>query len=125
MATVGYGDVTARTDPSTALFDFRDVHRGRAFGYVIGDIATLVANSIWRGRTSAAGTVLNGFMNAPAFSAALMAKVNSFYHYIWTTRTGGSHEDAFAELPESLRTEISLHLNRRVLEKVPLFHNAG
>jgi len=126
LATVGYGDVTARTDPQRLYAIFVMFTGVGLFGYVIGDIASLVANlDMARAEHQRRVTEINGFMMHRRFPRALIAKVNAYYHYIWAHRTGQSQDPAFAELPESLRTDIALQLNRRILRKVPLFQGAG
>jgi len=125
LATVGYGDVTARTDPQRLYAIFVMFTGVGLFGYVIGDIATLVANlDMARAEHQRRVTEINGFMMHRRFPRALVRKVNAYYDYIWTHRTGQSQDPAFAGLPESLRTEIALQLNRRILKKVPLFQGA-
>jgi len=124
LATVGYGDVTARTDPQRLYAIFVMFTGVGLFGYVIGDIATLVANlDMARAEHQRRVTEINGFMMHRRFPRALVKKVNAYFDYIWAHRTGQGQE--FGELPESLRTEIALQLNRRILQKVPLFQGAG
>jgi voltage-gated potassium channel len=126
LATVGYGDITPHTDLQRLYSIFVMFTGVGLFGYAIGDIATLVANlDTARVEHQRKRTLVNAFMSYRRFPRHLVEKVNSFYHYVWTTRSGRDQEESFAELPESLRTEIALHLNRRILKKVPLFQDAS
>lgn len=126
LATVGYGDITARTDPQRLYAILVMLSGVGLFGYVIGDIVNLVANLDQAGAEHRRRlTRLDGFMRSRRFPRPLREKVHAYYDYIWEQKTGPRHEAAFEALPESLRTEISLALHRRGLERVPLFQGLG
>ncbi len=126
LATVGYGDITPHNDIQRLYSVFVMFTGVGVFGYVIGGIASLVANlDLERVEHQRKRILVNAFMSQRRFPRQLVEKVNEFYYYLWSHRIGRGEEAAFAELPESLRMEIALFLNRRILEKVPLFQGAG
>ncbi|MBU6300747.1 MAG: cyclic nucleotide-binding domain-containing protein [Verrucomicrobia bacterium] len=126
LATVGYGDITAKTDPQRLYAIFVMFSGVGLFGYVIGDIVNLVANLDQTGSEHRRRlTRLDSFMRSRGFPRLLREKVHAYYDYIREHKAGPRQESAFEALPESLRTEISLALHRRGLERVPLFQGLG
>jgi voltage-gated potassium channel len=51
--------------------------------------------------------------------------VRSYYAYLWETKKSITKVSITEELPHTLSMEISLYLNRSILEKVSLFKNAN
>jgi voltage-gated potassium channel len=51
--------------------------------------------------------------------------VREYYRYLWETRRNISSVFIVDELPRTLSMEISLFLNRGILQKVSLFKNCG
>ena len=45
-------------------------------------------------------------------------------HYLWETRHGDDDIDKISNLPESIRLDFAYHLNKDVLEKVPVLMDA-
>jgi voltage-gated potassium channel len=55
----------------------------------------------------------------------LQRRILDYYEYLWEKRLGYDESAAVSGLPPTLRTEVSLFLNRDVLQKVPLFQGAN
>lgn len=54
-------------------------------------------------------------------NAKVRDKIMSYYDYLWKSRQGLDETKLLEELPDFLRIEVSLYLNRDIIEKVPLF----
>ncbi|MBT8212862.1 MAG: cyclic nucleotide-binding domain-containing protein, partial [Acidimicrobiia bacterium] len=65
------------------------------------------------------------FMRDRGIARDLQARVRDYYNYMWENRAGRQQSEMLSDLPPPLRTEIALHLNRPVLEKVPIFKGAS
>lgn len=57
--------------------------------------------------------------------AAAAEAVSDYYRYLWRQRMDHDEHEILARLPPSLRTEVTLHLKRDLLEAVPLFRHTG
>lgn len=125
LTTVGYGDITPQGSAQT-YYAMATMGLGAAmYGYIIGNVASLLANlDVIRSRHLQRIETVNHFMRDRHVPRELQARVRDYYNYLWDSRLG--QESALLEdLPRPLRVEIALHLNRAILEKVPLFEGAG
>lgn len=126
FATVGYGDISAHNDVQRLYASFVMLTGVGLFGYAIGNIATLIANlDMAKAAHQQRLDEVNAFLHHKRVPVSIVDRVNAYYRYLWENRMGHPQDESLAELPLSLRTEIALVLNRRILEKVPLFHRAG
>ena len=126
LATVGYGDISAHNDIQRLYASFVMLNGVGLFGYAIGNIATLIANlDMAKAAHQQKLDQVNAFLHHKRVPVPLVEKVNDYYRYLWENRMGHPQEDSLSDLPASLHTEVALFLNRRILEKVPLFRDAG
>lgn len=96
------------------------------YGYVIGHVAHLLANldgakSHYR-NTMERLTIFMAYRNVPQ---ALPKRIYDYYNYLWEHRLGGEENRVLAELPPSLRTELSLALKHEFVEKIPFLQGAS
>lgn len=126
LATVGYGDVTPTT-PGQMVYAMVTMILGvGVYGYVIGSVAGLLANlDPARVRHEELVERVSAFMRYRRVPPHLRERVLAYYEYLWEMRLGYDESSAIAELPPTLRTEISLFLNREIIEAVPLLQEAG
>lgn len=125
LTTVGYGDITPIGSGQT-YYTMATMALGAAmYGYIIGNVASLLANlDVIRSRHLQRIETVNHFMRDRHIPRELQARVRDYYNYMWDSRLGQETE-MLEDLPKPLRVEIALHLNRAILEKVPLFRGAG
>lgn len=127
ISTIGYGDVLPDQDSHLQLVYTMVIQLFGVgmYGFVIGNISTLVANldSAKSEYKAKSGEVLE-FMRRRAIPAALQAKVRDYYAYLWETRGNVGEVDWLSELPEHLSVDLAVFLNRDVIAKVPLFRDA-
>lgn len=55
----------------------------------------------------------------------LRDKVRSYYTFLYRSRKGWDEEEILQDLPPYLRMEVAMDMNRKIIEKVPLFQAAG
>jgi voltage-gated potassium channel len=125
LTTVGYGDITP-TGASQTAYTMVVMGLGAAmYGYIIGNVASLLANlDVRRARHLSRIETINNFMRDHRVPRELQARVRDYYNYLWESRIGQQSE-MLDDLPKPLHIEIALHLNRNILRKVPLFEDAS
>jgi voltage-gated potassium channel len=96
------------------------------YGYIIGNVATLIANiDVARANYQAKMEEINDFLRTKRVPGTLQSRVRNYYAYLWETQKSVTNVSITEELPHTLSMEISLFLNRSILEKVSLFKNAN
>jgi voltage-gated potassium channel len=96
------------------------------YGYIIGNVATFIVNmDLTKAAYQKKIDDINAFLRYKMIPGALVKKVNSYYDYLWESRHGQSEHDVLGDLPDSLRIEVTMYINRRVIENVPLFRDAS
>ena len=68
---------------------------------------------------------LNHFMLTRRLPSDLQQRIRSYYLTIWVRRGGVDDAAIMEELPNTLRTEISLVMNQDILGKVPIFASSS
>lgn len=128
IATIGYGDYTPSHDSNTQIIYTVVVmiFGVGMYGYIIGNVATLIANlDVARANYQAKMEEINDFLRTRRVPGPLQSRVRNYYAYLWETQKSVSPVSITEELPHTLSMEISLYLNRSILEKVALFKNAN
>ncbi len=128
IATIGYGDYTPSHDSNAQIIYTVAVmiFGVGMYGYIIGNVATLIANlDVARARYQAKMEEINDFLRTKKVPSGLQGRVRNYYAYLWETQKSVSPISITEELPHTLSMEISLFLNRAILEKVTLFRNAN
>jgi voltage-gated potassium channel len=128
IATIGYGDYTPNHDVNAQIIYTVCVmiFGVGMYGYIIGNVATLIANiDTARANYQSKMEEINDFLRSRRVPAGLQARVRSYYAYLWETQKSVTRASITEELPHTLSMEISLFLNRAILEKVSLFKNAN
>jgi voltage-gated potassium channel len=128
IATIGYGDYTPNHDSNVQIIYTVVVmiFGVGMYGYIIGNVATLIANlDVARANYQAKMEEINDFLRTKRVPGTLQARVRNYYAYLWETQKSVSSVSITEELPHTLSMEISLFLNRTILEKVALFRNAN
>lgn len=125
LATVGYGDITPRTDLETIYAVLVMVAGVGMFGYVIGNIAHIITN-MHPSRVRYIETMegLNAFMEYRGLPSQLQHRIRDYYAYRWEKRLGFDESTILNDLSVSLQGEVSLFLKKDVIEKVPFFKGA-
>lgn len=126
LCTVGYGDIAAKTLPQMAFANFVMVIGVAFFGYVLSNVASLLSR-LDGARESYMSHLdrVENYMRYNNIPADLRIKVREYLRYLWESRKGYEDEEALHSLPYSLRSELSLFINRSVIEKVPLLKGAS
>lgn len=127
IATIGYGDYYPHHDSNLQIIYtiIVQVIGVGMFGYIIGNVATLIVNiDTARADFHARMEEVRNYMRIKHIPPAIQEKVKNYYSYLWETRHGITDVDFVLTLPQTLRLEISMYLNKSIIEKVSLFKGA-
>jgi voltage-gated potassium channel len=95
------------------------------YGYLIGNLASVISNL---DATKAAYMEkmerVDVFLRFHKLPRNLQDRVRGYYRYLWKTHKSTVTPAFMEELPNSLRADLALHLNREIMEKVPFFAKA-
>jgi len=125
MTTIGYGDITPQNNLQTVFVIFIEIVGAGLYGFLIGNIANLIANidiakTHFREKMERIGTFMK-YRNLPL---DMQLQINNYYNYLWNSRKGYDETEVLNDLPIPLKTNVSLYLNKEIIEKVPIFKNA-
>ncbi len=127
VATIGYGDYYPDHEKNGQIIYTICVQvlGVGMYGYIIGNVASLVANlDVARAAFVKRTEEINNFMRARRVPADLQQRVKGYYSYLWDTRKGTVSGSLLEGMPHTLTVDISLFLNRGIIEKVSLFKDA-
>lgn len=126
LATVGYGDITPTTNPQMAYAIAVMILGAGVYGYTIANVSSILANiDPAKVRYREILEKLSAFMRYRNIPPHLQERILDYNAYLWEKRLGYDESAAIAGLPPSLRAEVSLFLNREIIERVPLFRGAS
>ncbi|GAB4423048.1 MAG: hypothetical protein OHK0011_02680 [Turneriella sp.] len=125
ITTIGYGDITPSTNVQTLYTMFVQLIGAGMYGYIIGNLASLLANSdLARTQFRAKMEKIQTFMQYRDVPQELQDSIRTYYDYLWNNRRGFDETSVLEDLPQSLKLQVALHLNKDIIEKVPMFKGA-
>lgn len=121
LATVGYGDISAKTNGQMLYASATMIVGVAFFGYVLSSVASLLAR-LDHARENYLSTLdkVEDFMRYNDLPAGVRKKVRSYYHYIWERHHGYDDYEILIHLPQKLRAEVALSMNADIINKVPI-----
>jgi voltage-gated potassium channel len=126
ITTVGYGDITPKTDIETLYAIMVEFFGIVFYGFVIGNITSVLANIDPARRAHMANMDrLTAFVSYHRVPRRLRNNLVAYFQHIWKHRMGYEESELLDQLPHSLKLDVSLFLKREILEKVPLFRNTS
>lgn len=126
LATVGYGDIVPKTNPQTMYAMLVMLLGVGVYGYVVGNVASLLTNlDMARRHYMESMERLGAFVRYRNIPLDLQRRLRDYYAYLWENRMGYDEATVMADLPHGLRTEVALYLRRDFIERAPLFKNAS
>jgi voltage-gated potassium channel len=92
------------------------------YGFIIGNVANILSKSN-PARTRFFNNLeqLKIFVSYRNIPGHLQKKVSDYFNYIWKKRLGFDESVFLSSLPQGLQNEVSVHLKREILQKIPLF----
>ncbi len=121
LTTIGYGDITPSGKFQIIYTIFVEIIGAGLYGFIIGNIANLIANiDVARAQHRNKLEKINTFMQYRNIPHSLQKRVDDYYNYLWESRRGYDESSVLQDLPGSLKTSVSIFLNKDMIEKVPL-----
>ena len=125
LTTVGYGDITPSTSAQTIYAMFVMILGVGMYGYVIGNVANLLANlDMARAHYLSNMERLSTFLKYRNIPVGLQRQIYDYYAYLWENRMGYDESAVLSELPAALQSEVSLVLKQEYIEKIPFLKGA-
>lgn len=126
ITDVGYGDITPKNSREMIYASFAMLLGFAFYGYLIGNIAFLLskkdpAKAHFLENIEQLSTTVK-YRKLPA---DLQKRIYNYYFYKWKKRFGYDESSFLKGLPNSLKNEVSLHLKKEAIERIPLFKNAS
>ncbi len=126
LTTVGYGDISARTSAQMLFASGVQVLGVAVFGFVLSNVASLIARmDAAREHHMDSVERIENFMRSNRIPQALRSEVRTYYHYLWKHHRGYHDQSLLSDLPAKIQADLSFFINRSIIEKVPLFRQAG
>lgn len=126
LTTVGYGDIAA-SSINERVFAIILMGFGVGFySYTISNLSTIMENmDIRSANLKTRLTTLHEFAKDSGLSRDLKNKIKRhiMHNHEQNVYSWFSHDSLLKELPASLRTEISLHMYKKIVEKVSFFQD--
>lgn len=125
LTTVGYGDISAKTIPQMMFASGTQVVGVAVFGYVLSNVASLLARlDAAREHHMNLLDKVEAYMRHNQLEPQLRRNVRAYFKYMWKTHQGYDDDEVLGALPNKLKSEIALFINREIIEKVPLLKGA-
>lgn len=128
LTTIGFGDLSPdKTQTMQLIFVVIIELIGAAiYGFIIGNIANLIANiDVAKSQHKEKVDKMNAFLKYHTVPENLSMKVNDYYSYLWESRRGYEEKHVINDLPHSLKSAVSIQINKEMIEKVPIFKGAS
>ena len=126
VATVGYGDITPKTNGSR-VFTMMVMMLGAAlYGVIVGQISRIMMESDRRqASTNEKLESMAAFFKHYDIPNDLQKNVLKFYNHLLSSKLNEDEEKILADLPEGLRAEIKIFMNVKLIAKVSLFQGVS
>ncbi len=125
LTTVGYGDITPTTNVQYIYTIVVEILGVGFYGYLIGNIASILSKrNPAKIKYQANLDKLSALTMMRHLPVELSHKIREYYTYMFNNRMGYDEDSFLKDLPNSLKTEVALHLKKEVLEKINLFKDA-
>lgn len=126
LTTVGYGDISAKTIGQMLYCCVTQVLGVGIFGYILSNVAGILARSdAAREHHMDNLDKVETYMNLHHIPNHLREKIRMYYHYMWMNKKGYQDDSLLADLPSKIQSELLLHINRGIVEKVPFLKGAN
>jgi len=122
ISTVGYGETNPINNLQYMYAMVIMLFGVAVYGFIIANIANILSK-----RNPARAQFFNNleqlkiFVNYRNIPLSLQKKIRDYYDYIWKKKLGFDESIFLSGLPQGLRNEVSLHLRKEILQKIPLF----
>lgn len=126
VTTIGYGDIIPTTISQTIYVMIVEIIGVAMYGFIIGNIANILSKKDMSKKQYQNNldnlTSLIKLRNIPD---ELQQRLRNYYTYIYYQKFGYDEENFISKLPKSLASEVSYHIKKDLILKIPIFHDAS
>lgn len=124
MTTIGFGDIVPKTVTEKFFTIFIEIIGACFFAVIFGNIAALIQSfdsntAMYRERLKK----INDFARYNELPNRLAKRMRDYVEYWWTVHKGFNQNEIYEDLPETLRSEISMFLHEALPKRVPIFQD--
>lgn len=126
LTTVGYGDISAKSSAQMLYSCAVLVIGVGLFGYVLSNVASLLSR-LDATRENHVDNLERAelFMRNHRIPGDIRSQVRAYYHYVWTQHKGYNSMSMLTDLPNKIQSELLLHINQTVIQKVSFLKGAS
>jgi voltage-gated potassium channel len=122
LTTVGYGDVTPKSDVERGAATFVMLMGGSFYGYGIASMAQLVSKlDLNKQNCENKMDQVKAYMASRNLPRDLQLRVKQYYKYYMSQKTAMNEKQVLGELSTLLRNEVAGHLVNHIVYEVPIF----
>ncbi len=126
LTTVGYGDITPETNLQIIYTMIVQILGVGIYGYIIGNVANVLSKKDpSRAQYIENIEKLSALVSYRSMPLDLQLRIQDFYLYKWKKRLGYDESLFLQGLPKNLQEEVTLHLKKGFIDKIPLFSDAS
>ena len=125
LTTTGFGDISAKTLTERGFSLAMMLVGAAAFATMVGKVSAVASkkslvDELYQSRKEA----VTEFIKFRRLPDSLKNRIFDYYSYVSRVRTFVDEQQIISELSPSLRRDIMLHLNRELIDNVPIFAGA-
>lgn len=126
LSTVGYGDITPQTNLQRVYTMIVMILGAGFYGFIIGNVANILAKrDVAKMHHLEKMEKVNAFLRYRNIPGRIQQRIRNYYAYLWESRLGYDEASVLSDLPNNLKEEVALFLNREIIEKVAIFKGAS
>ena len=120
--TIGFGDVVPANELEIGVICLTICISAVLYSSLIAYISNLILASDvnWTAHKQKVQTI-KSYMRHRRIPAPLQARIEEYMDYLWTTQKGVNEHIITSMLPDTLKQQLSLYCNQRIISTVPLF----
>ena len=120
--TIGYGDVLPANELEVGVLCGTIAASALLYSSLIAYMSNLILSSDvnWTAHKQRVETI-RSYMRHRKIPLNLQTRIEEYLDYLWTTQKGLDENDITSMLPATLRQQLSLFCNSRIISRVPLF----
>ena len=126
LCTVGYGDITPKTDAQMMYATAVMICGYVLFAWLIGNIAAILnrVDPIYQEHAATMERV-SSFLRFHKVPQPLQARIIDYLSYMWDRKVGSDEPSLLKLLPWGMRSEVAMYLRRDLLERVNFLQDAS
>jgi hypothetical protein len=126
LCTVGYGDITPRTESQMTYASLVMICGYVLFAWLIGNIAAILnrVDPIHSEHTATMERVTS-FLHFHKVPQPLQARIIDYLSFMWDRKVGSDEPSLLKLLPWGMRSEVAMYLRRDLLERVHFLKDAS